>query len=85
LYFALASINLAMLSISIVQFYQCGVPPTPGCIANDSVIALGIFAAAYSAAMDIVLATFPSLIIWKLQMQRREKVGIIIAMSLGVM
>ncbi|KAK4235979.1 hypothetical protein C8A03DRAFT_36166 [Achaetomium macrosporum] len=84
LWFMLATINASMLSISIVQFFQCAVPPTPGCVAGDAVIGLGVFAAGYSAAMDLVLTAFPTVVIWNLQMKKREKIGVIASMSLGV-
>jgi hypothetical protein len=35
--------------------------------------------------MDFTLALFPSFLIWKLRMEWREKVGVILAMSLGVL
>jgi hypothetical protein len=35
--------------------------------------------------MDFLLAMFPSLIIWKLNMDTVEKVGVILAMSLGIL
>lgn len=84
LWFMLVTINGSMGAISIVQFFQCGVPPTPGCIDGNVVIGLGVFAAGYSAAMDLVLTAFPSLVIWNLQMKKREKMGVIASMSLGV-
>ncbi|KAH9884565.1 hypothetical protein F4778DRAFT_762659 [Xylariomycetidae sp. FL2044] len=84
LWFMLITINLSMVSISIVQFFQCSVPPTPGCVPGYAVIGLGVFAAGYSAALDLVLTAFPTMIIWNVQMKLREKVGIIICMSLGV-
>ncbi|KAK4159209.1 hypothetical protein QBC43DRAFT_327629 [Cladorrhinum sp. PSN259] len=84
LWFMLVTINLSLFSISIVQFYQCGLPPTPGCVGGDHVIGLGVFAAGYSAVMDLVLTAFPCLIIWNLQMRFQEKVGVIVSMSLGV-
>ncbi|KAK5658143.1 hypothetical protein OQA88_2116 [Cercophora sp. LCS_1] len=84
LWFMLATINMSMLSISIVQFFQCSVPPTPGCVNGDHVIGLGVFAAGYSAVMDLVLTAFPSLVIWNLQMRFQEKIGVIVSMSLGV-
>ncbi|KAI1427998.1 hypothetical protein F5Y12DRAFT_101439 [Xylaria sp. FL1777] len=84
LWFLLATVNGSLLSISIVQFFQCSDPPTPGCVPGAQVIALGVFAAAYSAAVDLVLVVFPSLVIWSLQMRRSEKLGIIVSMSLGV-
>lgn len=40
---------------------------------------------AYSAAMDFVLALFPVYLIWHLKMGKREKLGVLIAMSLGVL
>ncbi|KAK4225936.1 hypothetical protein QBC38DRAFT_248820 [Podospora fimiseda] len=84
LWFMLITINMSMFSISIVQFFQCAVPPTPGCVDGNHVIGLGVFAAGYSAVMDLVLTAFPSLVIWNLQMQLREKIGVIVSMSLGV-
>lgn len=80
----LVTINGSMFSIAIVQFYQCGVPPTPGCVDNNDVIGLGVFAAGYSAAMDLILTAFPTLVIWKLQIKRSDKIGIIASMSLGI-
>jgi len=35
--------------------------------------------------MDFTLALFPSVLIWKLKMEWREKLGVIVAMSLGVL
>ena len=34
--------------------------------------------------MDIVLALLPWKLLWNLQMRKKEKVGIIVAMSMGV-
>lgn len=73
-----------MFSIAVVQFYQCSVPPTPGCVDGNVVIGLGAYAAGYSAAMDLVLTIFPTLIIWKLQIKQSDKIGIIASMSLGI-
>ncbi|KAK8075322.1 hypothetical protein PG997_009985 [Apiospora hydei] len=54
------------------------------CVPSDSVVGLGVYAAGYSAVMDLVLTAFPSVVIWGLQMKRREKMGIILSMSLGL-
>lgn len=43
-----------------------------------------IFSAAYSALMDITLAFLPWKFLWGLQMKPREKIGVGIAMSMGV-
>jgi len=40
---------------------------------------------AYSALMDFILALFPTVLIWHLQMGMREKLGVLLAMSLGVL
>lgn len=84
LWFMLVTINASMFSIAIVQFYLCSDPPTKACVDGNIVIGLGVYAAGYSAAMDLVLTAFPSLVIWNLQIKRQDKVGIIISMSLGV-
>ena len=39
----------------------------------------------YSAAMDLTLALLPWTLVWKLQMKPAEKVGVAIAMSMGVL
>ena len=38
----------------------------------------------YSALMDIVLALLPWKVIWPLNMRKKEKIGAIVAMSMGV-
>lgn len=35
--------------------------------------------------MDVVLALLPWSVIWGLQMRRKEKIGIALAMSMGVL
>ncbi|KAK8043476.1 hypothetical protein PG993_005906 [Apiospora rasikravindrae] len=84
LWFMLGTILLSMGSISIVQFYQCATPDQLNCVPSDSVVGLGVYAAGYSAVMDLVLTAFPSVVIWGLQMKTREKMGIILSMSLGL-
>lgn len=39
----------------------------------------------YSAAMDVTLAFLPWKYIWSLEMSRKEKIGVVIAMSMGVL
>jgi hypothetical protein len=43
------------------------------------------YRAAYSAAMDFTLALLPWKLIWGLQMKKKEKVGVAVAMSCGVL
>lgn len=39
----------------------------------------------YSGVMDVVLALFPWKIIWAMRMNRKEKTGVLFAMSMGVL
>ena len=39
---------------------------------------------AYSGAMDLALSILPWKLLWSLQMQKKEKIGVIIAMSMGL-
>lgn len=40
---------------------------------------------AYSGAQDFVLALLPWTVIWGLQMKKKEKFGIALAMSMGIL
>ncbi|SPO07115.1 uncharacterized protein DNG_09809 [Cephalotrichum gorgonifer] len=46
-------------------------------------VAYFMFATSYSGAMDITLSILPWKIIWNLRMTRREKIGVLVAMSMG--
>ena len=39
----------------------------------------------YSAGTEFALALLPWKVIWNLQMKRKEKVGVAIAMSMGIL
>jgi hypothetical protein len=39
----------------------------------------------YSGIMDFILALLPWKVIWKLQMKRKEKFGVALAMSMGIL
>jgi len=91
-FFGLSSIFAHALSI-IFTFVACTPvrkvwdPTVPGhCWGFKALLNYGIFMSCkltYSAAIDFVLSTFPTLIIWKLQMNKKEKVGVVVCMSLG--
>ncbi|KAI5864089.1 hypothetical protein GGS23DRAFT_619885 [Durotheca rogersii] len=53
------------------------------CWNRTAILCVTIFAAAYSAIMDFVLAALPWAILVKLRIHTSEKVGISIAMSMG--
>ncbi|KAK7953249.1 hypothetical protein PG988_013943 [Apiospora saccharicola] len=55
------------------------------CVPLATVLAIQISNVALSAFMDFALALFPWLIIWKLQMRMQEKIGLAVAMSLGIL
>ncbi|KAI1398358.1 hypothetical protein F4819DRAFT_468703 [Hypoxylon fuscum] len=91
LIFLLFAVNLVLV---IVTFAQC----TPVTFLWDRVKTAsqgtcwsptvqqyyGYFQGAFSAWSDLVLALFPTLIIWNLQIPRKTKIGIGCLMSLGV-
>jgi hypothetical protein len=54
------------------------------CLDSKSLVHFGIFGSVWSGVMDILLALLPWKMLRGLQMVRREKVGVGLAMSLGV-
>ncbi|KAK0623837.1 hypothetical protein B0T14DRAFT_425921 [Immersiella caudata] len=54
------------------------------CWAPETIVQYNIFSAAYSALMDLTLALLPWKLIWGLQMKRKEKIGVAVAMSCGI-
>ncbi|KAK1756994.1 hypothetical protein QBC47DRAFT_451496 [Echria macrotheca] len=54
------------------------------CWPDHIVVEYDIFSAAYSGVMDVVLAMIPWKLIWGLQMRKQEKIGVIVAMSMGI-
>ncbi|KXH29876.1 hypothetical protein CNYM01_02927 [Colletotrichum nymphaeae SA-01] len=58
---------------------------TPGtCWPKSIMMNYNVFTASYSGGMDIVLAILPWKIIWGLTMTKKEKFGVLTAMSMGV-
>ncbi|KAK3684140.1 hypothetical protein B0T22DRAFT_354499, partial [Podospora appendiculata] len=85
------SLNLVFWVCGLSLFFQCSPVykawdlDAPGTCWDSRVqVNISIGASAYSAAMDFVLALFPTILIWHLQMGKREKLGVLLAMSLGV-
>ncbi|KAI1451329.1 hypothetical protein F4805DRAFT_473961 [Annulohypoxylon moriforme] len=69
----------------ILRWLQCRPTSQANTCGNrDLILGVTIFAAAYSAFMDFVLAALPWPIIINLQMKTREKIGISVGMSMGV-
>ncbi|KAK3496028.1 hypothetical protein B0T13DRAFT_529124 [Neurospora crassa] len=89
--FIMISVNLSLGVAVGLTWGQCDPIPKiwqpflPGtCIDKSIQIHYNIFTAVYSGTMDIVLAVLPWKIIWILTMNKAEKVGITVAMSMGV-
>ncbi|KAJ4387463.1 hypothetical protein N0V93_008055 [Gnomoniopsis smithogilvyi] len=91
LWFAMISMNIFMLGNALFQWIKCWpISKTwdvlePGtCWPAGFQTRWGIFAGSYSALIDIILAFLPWKFVWSLQMKTKEKVGVALAMSLGV-
>ncbi|KAF2014033.1 hypothetical protein BU24DRAFT_452802 [Aaosphaeria arxii CBS 175.79] len=90
IWFIIVSINIMMLAVTAMTFGQCTPVEKlwdvmlPGhCWDNRIVIYFSIAVGVYSCLVDVVLAVCPWLIIHNLQMNKREKFGVILAMSMG--
>ncbi|OIW25567.1 hypothetical protein CONLIGDRAFT_581876 [Coniochaeta ligniaria NRRL 30616] len=91
IWFIIMSMNLLMGVSALMPWIQCDpVSKTwnrdePGSCWDPRVnIVYGVVAGSYSGVMDIVLALLPWSVVWNLQMKKKEKVGVAVAMSMGV-
>jgi hypothetical protein len=91
-WFCIASLFLIMLPSALATWVQCTpmekawndtIPGT--CWDSSRAVDYGIFNAAWCAAADFALALLPWYLIWGLQLKLREKIGVGIAMSMGVL
>jgi len=86
IWFIIISMNMAMVVTTIITWLRCTPPnKVAQCVSADIYVGYSTFSGGYSAAMDIVLALLPWPLIWKLQMKKKEKLGVAIAMSLGIL
>lgn len=91
IWFIIMSVNVILGTSAIFQWIRC-MPvqkvfdsSVPGeCWPQDVVTTYNTFSTAYSGAVDICLAIFPWKIIWGMSMNRKEKLGVLFAMSMGV-
>ncbi|KAK0619647.1 hypothetical protein B0T14DRAFT_496339 [Immersiella caudata] len=90
-WFAIVSMNL--LFGMAAMFFWVGCTPVEkawhpfmrgSCWSPNVVITYGIFVSAYSGILDLVFAIIPWQIIMRLQMETKEKIGVALAMSMGV-
>ncbi|CAK7225188.1 hypothetical protein SCUCBS95973_005777 [Sporothrix curviconia] len=91
IWFIIVSINLVLGMSAILQWIRC-MPiqkvfdgsVAGECWPQDVVTSYNTISTAYSGVMDICLAVFPWKIIWGMSMNRKEKLGVLFAMSMGV-
>ncbi|KAL2005576.1 hypothetical protein VTN00DRAFT_10069 [Thermoascus crustaceus] len=91
LWFVIITMNVVNVLAALFVFVQCKDPrhlwnpaiPSE-CWPTYVFTNFSLFVGAYSGAQDFVLALLPWTIIWRLQMQKKEKLGIAVAMSLGI-
>lgn len=91
LWFAILSINLFMITTGILLNVKCTpldfiLPGGPGkeCLPANINVIFGTAASAYSGVMDVLLAFLPWQVVWNLQMKPGEKIGVALAMSMGI-
>jgi hypothetical protein len=91
-WFCIVTLFLIMLPSALATWVQCHPmekawnDAIPGsCWDPSRSINYGIFNAAWCAAADFALALLPWYLIWGLQLKLREKIGVGIAMSMGVL
>ncbi|KAI9931517.1 hypothetical protein ASPWEDRAFT_25609 [Aspergillus wentii DTO 134E9] len=91
LLFIIITMNIVTILAALFVFVQCEDPrhlwdpSTPSkCWPTDVWTNYALFVGAYSGLQDFILALMPWTIVWKLQMKKKEKFGVAIAMSMGV-
>lgn len=93
IWFLIITVNISLGLSALIQWVNCTpiqgawdpTVPNPTCWSKKTMLAYNLFSGAWSAAADIVLALLPWQVLSKLQMNRREKIGAGIAMSMGLM
>ncbi|KAK7943494.1 uncharacterized protein PG986_012607 [Apiospora aurea] len=87
----MATMNAFLIASIFINYFSCNPPSktidpmTPGVCSDESIhIAVDVAASGYSAACDLFFALVPWLVLANLQMKFKEKIGVGVAMSLGV-
>ncbi|KAH8651954.1 hypothetical protein BGZ60DRAFT_361382, partial [Tricladium varicosporioides] len=90
--FIIFSVHIALGGTALIGFIQC----TPAarnwdfriegkCWNIEIFVTYSVVAGLYSGCMDILLALFPWKIVWNLKIKKKEKFGLALAMSMGVL
>ncbi len=92
IWFMIVTMNIAMGLSALFPWVSCTPVQKAWDLFVDGVcwdpkvlVHYNIFSAAYSAAMDFALALLPWRVVWGLQMRQKERVGVAIAMSMGIL
>lgn len=86
-WFCTVTLFIVMLPSAVGPWVQCRGENKSHSACWDAVSSInyGIFNAAWCAAADFALALMPWCLIWSLQLKLREKIGVSIAMSMGIL
>ncbi|KAK4038326.1 hypothetical protein C8A01DRAFT_48028 [Parachaetomium inaequale] len=91
IWFIILSVNLVFASNGAIQWAQCWPVQKRwywdmegSCFDSSIIQNYNTFVAAFSGLMDILLALLPWKIIWTVAINKREKLGALVAMSAGV-
>ncbi|KAK3681340.1 hypothetical protein B0T22DRAFT_540227 [Podospora appendiculata] len=91
LWFIIVSLNVSMGLNAMISWVGCSpvqkswdMTVQGTCLDLSVIVNIGYVSGGYSAACDFILALLPWPIIWKLQMRNKEKIGVGIAMSMGI-
>ncbi|KAJ5460254.1 uncharacterized protein N7458_001806 [Penicillium daleae] len=93
LWFIIVTMNAIMWLCAICYLAQCKpaaalwdakLLATAKCWPTEVFETIALVAGAYSGCMDVILALLPWVVLWGLEMKKREKVGIALAMSMGI-
>ncbi|EFQ95833.1 hypothetical protein PTT_04703 [Pyrenophora teres f. teres 0-1] len=91
-WFAIATLFIFAVPVAVIPWVLCKpiaktfVDILPGkCVDKHPSVIYGRFQAVWAAIMDISMALLPWKVLWALQMRFAEKIGVGIAMSLGIL
>jgi len=90
-WFSIWAVNVCLGLAALVTWISCTPIPKAWhmemegtCWPSNVTVIVGIIGCVCSGVLDLVLAMIPWAIIWKLQMRPAEKIGIVVAMSMGI-
>ncbi|GAB1317733.1 Rhodopsin domain-containing protein [Madurella fahalii] len=92
IWFIIITVNLMLGSNGAIQWVQCwpigklwNWEMEGSCLPPNTIQVYNAFIASFSGLMDIILALLPWKIIWDLTINKKEKLGVLVAMSTGIL